>query len=90
MPHLPPPPPRQVGRGVAALIPQSGSEVSAAGRAAAALAALHPVPVPLGVLQAAVLLLDELGTSGADDATRATARETVRLLRAAMGVPGDA
>ncbi|WP_338693082.1 hypothetical protein V2W30_01940 [Streptomyces sp. Q6] len=63
--------------------------MSAAGRAAAALAALHPVPVPLGVLQAAVLLLDELTAVGADDETRATAGETARLLRVAMGAPGE-
>ncbi|WP_328541188.1 hypothetical protein OHT17_50840 [Streptomyces sp. NBC_00371] len=42
--------PRQLGRGVAALIPQSGTEVSAAGQAAAALAALQTVSVQLGVL----------------------------------------
>jgi hypothetical protein len=84
---LPPLHPRQLGRGVAALIPQSGTEVSAAGQAAAALAALQTVPVQLGVLQAAALLLDELGSSGADDETRATAEETARLLPAAMGFP---
>ncbi|MFG2520191.1 hypothetical protein [Streptomyces sp. NPDC048527] len=87
MHNLPPLHPRQLGRDVAALIPQSGSEVSAAGQAAAALAALQTVPVQLGVLQAAALLLDELGSSGADDETRATAEETARLLRAAMGFP---
>ncbi|WP_306324116.1 MULTISPECIES: hypothetical protein [unclassified Streptomyces] len=76
--------PRQLGRGVAALIPQSSTEVSAAGQAAAALAAVQTVPVQLGVLQAAVLLLDQLGTSGADEETRATAEETARLLRTAM------
>ncbi|MFF1359191.1 hypothetical protein [Streptomyces sp. NPDC058297] len=87
MHKLPPLHPRQLGRGVAALIPQPGTEVSAVGQAAAALAVLQTVPVQLGVLQAAALLLDELGSGGADDETRATAQETARLLRAAMGFP---
>ncbi|MFE5030030.1 hypothetical protein ACFRAO_43795 [Streptomyces sp. NPDC056656] len=87
MNSLPPLHPRQLGRGVAALIPQSGTEVSAAGQAAAALAALQTVPVQLGILQAAALLLDELVSSSSDDETRATAEETARLLRAAMGFP---
>ncbi|WP_229378072.1 hypothetical protein [Streptomyces sp. VRA16 Mangrove soil] len=78
---------RQLGRGVAALIPQSGTEVSAAGQAAAALAALQTVPVHPGVLQAAALLLDHLATTEADEDTQATADETARLLRAAMNLP---
>ncbi|MFD3479884.1 hypothetical protein [Streptomyces sp. NPDC058695] len=67
MHNLPPLHPRQLGRGVAALIPQSGTQVSAAGQAAAALAALQTVPVQLGILQAAALLLDELASNGADE-----------------------
>ncbi|MCX5443891.1 hypothetical protein [Streptomyces sp. NBC_00063] len=51
---------------MAALILQFGTEVSAVGQAAAALAALQTVPVQLGVLQEAALLLDELGFGGAD------------------------
>ncbi|MBO1329946.1 hypothetical protein [Streptomyces sp. VRA16 Mangrove soil] len=88
MHSLPQLPQRSVGRGVAALIPQSGTEVSAAGQAAAALAALQTVPVQLAVVQAAVLLLDELAATTAGEDVRATAQETARLLRSAMAAPG--
>lgn len=78
--------PRQLGRGVAALIPQSGSEASAAAQAAAALAAVRTVPVQLGVLHAAVLLLEGLPKGEPDDAAYEAARETAGLLRTAMGL----
>ncbi|MFH8751987.1 hypothetical protein ACH4GK_34030 [Streptomyces rimosus] len=76
------PAPRALGRGVAQLIPQPGN-VSAAGRAAASLAALRNVTVHAGVLEAAVALLEDLQdpARGADDATVATAAATVSLLR---------
>ncbi|MEU7205371.1 hypothetical protein [Streptomyces sp. NPDC045470] len=77
--------PRALGRGVAQLIPQPG-DASAAGRAAASLAALRTVPVHAGVLEAAVALLEELQdpARGADDATVAAAAATVTLLRQAL------
>ncbi|MFE1954566.1 hypothetical protein ACFW9D_29325 [Streptomyces sp. NPDC059524] len=84
-----PPLTRQLGRGMAALIPQTDTEVSAAVQAASVLAALQPVPVQLGFLQAAMLLLEGLATTTTDAATKATATETGRLLQAAMGFPSD-
>ncbi|MEN2423731.1 hypothetical protein AABB02_37180 [Streptomyces rimosus] len=80
-----PAPPRALGRGVAQLIPQPGDS-SAAGRAAASLAALRTVTVHAGVLEAAVALLEELQdpARGADDATMAAAASTVTLLRQAL------
>ncbi|MEN2424273.1 hypothetical protein AABB02_40005 [Streptomyces rimosus] len=65
--------------------PQPG-DASAAGRAAASLAALRNVTVHAGVLEAAVVLLAELRdpARGADDVTVATAAATVSLLRQAL------
>ncbi|MEU6846316.1 hypothetical protein ABZ930_31030 [Streptomyces sp. NPDC046716] len=53
----------------------------------ALLTALPTVPVQLGVLQAAALLLEELDSGGADQETRATAAETARPLHASTGFP---
>jgi hypothetical protein len=75
--------PRALGRGVATLIPQSGA-VSPADRAAAALAAIQTVPVHVGVLQAAVVLLEEMGHTSEDEATRAAVGTTVTMLRTAI------
>lgn len=87
MSTVPTPPPRSLGRGVALLIPQSDSAVSAADQAAAALAAVQTAPVHLGVLQAATVLLEEMATTGKDEPTRETAAATAGLIRAAMSAP---
>ncbi|MFH8411224.1 hypothetical protein ACH4FX_41630 [Streptomyces sp. NPDC018019] len=65
--------------------PQPGGS-SAAGRAAASLAALRTIPVHAGVLEAAVALLEELQNPacGEDVATVAAAAVTVTLLRQAL------
>ncbi|KAB7833561.1 hypothetical protein [Streptomyces mobaraensis] len=77
--QTPPPRDRALGRGVSNFIPQAASP---ADQAAAALAALHTVPVQVGVLQAAVVLLENLTPE--DDAARETVATTVTLLRTAM------
>ncbi|WP_030674397.1 hypothetical protein [Streptomyces sp. NRRL B-1347] len=74
---------RALGRGVFALIPQADS-VSATHRAAASLAALRTVPVHVGVLQAAVVLLEEAERVDQDAARAATTATTVELLKAAI------
>ncbi|GAA3255383.1 hypothetical protein GCM10010260_83760 [Streptomyces filipinensis] len=74
-------PPRD--RGVAKLIPQSPA--APAEQAAAALAALSSVPVHVGVLQAAAVLLDATACKSDDDQLRATAEAAVAHLRRAMG-----
>ncbi|MFJ8248852.1 hypothetical protein [Streptomyces sp. NPDC094466] len=71
-----------LGRGVATLIPQPAGS-SPAERAAAALAALQTVPVHVGVLEAAVLLLEDLGPASGDETARTAASTTAALLRAA-------
>ncbi|GLF95135.1 hypothetical protein [Streptomyces yaizuensis] len=71
-----------LGRGVSTLIPQSAA-LSPADRAAAALATIRTVPVHVGVLEAAVLLLKELGRTTEDETTRSIADTTAALLRAA-------
>ncbi|MFE4018513.1 hypothetical protein ACFXPZ_13980 [Streptomyces sp. NPDC059101] len=77
-----PPRDRPLGRGVSTLIPQTGSSATpAAEQAAAALAALETVPVQAGLLQAAVLLLEERARISEDDAERTAARNTAALLR---------
>ncbi|MFK8851128.1 hypothetical protein [Streptomyces sp. Ac-502] len=75
---------RALGRGVAQVIPTPTTPVSPADRAAAALAALETVPVHVGVLQAAVALLDDVAHTGPDDAVQAAARATAERLRTAM------
>ncbi|WP_190136173.1 hypothetical protein [Streptomyces longispororuber] len=78
---------RALGRGVSALIPPAGAG-SATDRATAALAALRTVPVHVGVLQAAVVLLEE-EQPGADPARAAAIESTVALLRTAIGQAAD-
>ncbi|EXU85554.1 hypothetical protein [Streptomyces noursei] len=85
-PSLPAPRPlprdRPLGRGVSALIPQTGSSATpAAEQAAAALAALETVPVQAGILQATLPLLEERARISEDDAQRTAARNTAALLR---------
>ncbi|MFD9630025.1 hypothetical protein [Streptomyces violascens] len=81
---------RALGRGVSLLIPQSAAAtVSPADRAAAALAAIQTVPVHVGVLQAAVLLLEEHGRTSDDARTRATVDTTVAMLRTAVEQHAD-
>lgn len=72
-----------LGRGVSTLIPQSAA-VSPAERASAALAAIQTVPVHLGLLEAAAVLLEEAGRTSEDEATRAAVVTTVAMLRTAM------
>ncbi|MBB5938623.1 hypothetical protein [Streptomyces zagrosensis] len=74
---------RALGRGVSQLIPSS-TVTTPANQASAALAALRPVPVHIGVLQAAVVLLEDTEQRAEDEGTLAATRETVTLLRAAM------
>ncbi|MFJ8078765.1 hypothetical protein ACIQ7Q_33735 [Streptomyces sp. NPDC096176] len=74
---------RALGRGASTLIPQSAT-ASPADQAAAALAALRTVVVHVGVLQAAAVLLEETARTAGDESSRAAARHTVALLRAAM------
>ncbi|MGE7386495.1 hypothetical protein ACQKM2_13565 [Streptomyces sp. NPDC004126] len=73
---------RGLGRGVAQLIPQSPA--APAEQAAAALAALLTVPVHVGVLQAAVVLLDATTCQSDDGQLRAAAQATVAHLRKSM------
>ncbi|MFF3013219.1 hypothetical protein [Streptomyces sp. NPDC057939] len=70
---------RGVGRGVSTLIPQSATD-----QAMAALTGLETVPVHVGLLQAATLLLEEAARTASDDATKAAMARTAGMLRAAM------
>ncbi|MEU8774145.1 hypothetical protein [Streptomyces sp. NPDC048606] len=72
--------PRGVGRGVNTLIPQS-----AADQAMAALTGLETVPVHIGLLQAAALLLEDAARSAADEPARNAMARTAAMLRSAMG-----
>ncbi|OEJ29911.1 hypothetical protein AS594_33930 [Streptomyces agglomeratus] len=76
--------PVRVDRGVATLIPQSSAPASSADLAMAALAALQTVSVHVGVLQAAVALLEETAVSSDDEAVNAAAQRTVAMLRSAL------
>ncbi len=80
----PVPPSRVLGRGVATLIPQN-TPASSAELAMAALAALQTVPVHVGVLQAAVALLEETAVRSDDEAVTSAAERTVAMLRSALG-----
>ncbi len=75
-----------LGRGVSTLIPPGpGTAVdSAADRARAALAGVRTVPVHVGVLEAAVVLLEERSRISDDATERAAAAATVAKLREAM------
>jgi len=73
----------RLGRGVRQLIPQSPA-ATPADQATAALAALRTVPVHIGVLQAAVVLLENAERETADEGIRTAVQETVGLLHEAM------
>ncbi len=73
-----------LGRGVHSLIPGPDTPLTPADQATAALAALKAVPVQLGVLQAAVVLLDAMAHTTDDEATRTAAQTTAELLRDAV------
>ncbi|MFI5760973.1 MULTISPECIES: hypothetical protein [unclassified Streptomyces] len=70
---------RVVGRGVSTLIPQS-----AADQAMAALTGLETVPVHIGLLQAAALLLEDAARSAVDESAKAAMAKTAGMLRSAM------
>ncbi|MGK5629146.1 hypothetical protein [Streptomyces sp. URMC 123] len=76
---------RPLGRPLSSLIPQ-GTPASAAEQAMASLAAVQSVPVPAGVLQAAVVLLEENARTG-EETVRAAAAATAALLRTALAAP---
>ncbi|MEV5508797.1 hypothetical protein [Streptomyces orinoci] len=69
--------------------PQSAS-TSPTEQAAASLAVLKTVPVQVGVLQAAVVLLEEAARTTEDKAAHETVTATIGLLRAAMKADGNA
>ncbi|MEV8455067.1 hypothetical protein AB0467_07400 [Streptomyces sp. NPDC052095] len=85
-----PPRDRALGRGITTLIPQAATEPPAtpAEQAAAVLTAMQSVPVRVGVLQAAVVLLAERVRATDDPAERAAAATTVAMLRSAIGRAG--
>ncbi|MCX4721975.1 hypothetical protein OG818_40505 [Streptomyces virginiae] len=70
---------RNLGRGVSTLIPQNATD-----QAMAALAGLETVPVHVGLLQAATLLLEESARTAADESAKAALAKTAAMLRAAM------
>ncbi|MFI6643003.1 hypothetical protein [Streptomyces sp. NPDC050504] len=76
-----------IGRGVHALIPSAPANPSAGERATAALAPLRTVPVRAAAVEAAVLLLTELGTTAQAESVRDACAETVAHLRAALARP---
>ncbi|WP_079027451.1 hypothetical protein [Streptomyces rimosus] len=78
-----------LGRGISNFFPRS-ADTSPTDQAAAALAALQTVPVHVGVLQAAVVLLEEAERAEGDERARETVSATVALLRAAMKPAGEA
>jgi hypothetical protein len=82
-----PPRDRALGRGIATLIPQAAS-VTPAEQAAAVLAGMRSVQVRIGVLQAAVVLLEERVRTTEDDTERRAAATTVAMLRGAIGQAG--
>ncbi|MFF4741303.1 hypothetical protein ACFY2W_36280 [Streptomyces sp. NPDC001262] len=77
-----------LGRPLSTLIPQT-APVSAAEQAMASLAALQTIPVHVGVLQAAVTLLEETARSAGEEADREAAAATAALLRSAMAPLSD-
>ncbi|MCY0930664.1 hypothetical protein OTB20_31630 [Streptomyces sp. H27-H1] len=72
-------PTRGAGRGVSTLIPQSATE-----QAMAALTGLETVPVHVGLLQAAALLLEEAARTTADEQAKAAMAKTAGMLRSTM------
>ncbi|MEU2023601.1 hypothetical protein ABZ565_15765 [Streptomyces sp. NPDC016469] len=89
-PAAQPPRDRALGRGITTLIPQAAQAAPAtpAEQAAAVLTAMRSVPVRVGVLQAAVVLLEERVRATEDEAERAAAATTVAMLRSAIGQAG--
>ncbi|MGC4948704.1 hypothetical protein ACLQ2N_21190 [Streptomyces sp. DT224] len=89
-PAAQPPRDRALGRGITTLIPQAAQAAQAtpAEQAAAVLTAMRSVPVRVGVLQAAVVLLEERVRATEDEAERAAAATTVAMLRSAIGQAG--
>ncbi|MER8233240.1 hypothetical protein [Streptomyces sp. NPDC094049] len=83
-----PPRDRALGRRVSTLIPSSTAQTPA-DLAAAALAAVRTIPVQTGLLQAAVVLLEEMERTTGDENTRSTAAATVQLLRTAVAGSPD-
>ncbi|MFG2296441.1 hypothetical protein [Streptomyces sp. NPDC048603] len=73
------PPQRSVGRGVSTLIPQNATD-----QAVAALTGLETVPVHVGLLQAAALLLEDAARGTEDEARKAVMIRTVEMLRSSM------
>ncbi|WLQ37896.1 hypothetical protein P8A18_32615 [Streptomyces castrisilvae] len=86
-PAAQPPRDRALGRGISTLIPQAAT-TSPAEQAAAVLTAMRSVPVRVGVLQAAVVLLEERVRATGDEAERDAAATTVAMLRSAIGQAG--
>lgn len=86
-PAAQPPRDRALGRGITTLIPQA-AQATPAEQAAAVLTAMRSVPVRVGVLQAAVVLLEERVRATQDEAERAAAATTVAMLRSAIGQAG--
>jgi hypothetical protein len=82
-----PPRDRALGRGITTLIPQAETATPAE-QAAAVLAGMQSVPVRIGVLQAAVVLLEERVRTTEDDTERRAAATTVAMLRGAIGQAG--
>lgn len=82
-----PPRDRALGRGISTLIPQASSATPAE-QAAAVLAAMRTVPVRIGVLQAAAVLLEGRVRVTQDEAERAAAATTVAILRSAIQQAG--
>ncbi|MFF1836422.1 hypothetical protein ACFVXE_19775 [Streptomyces sp. NPDC058231] len=78
---------RALGRGITTLIPQAATATPAE-QAAAVLAGMQTVPVRVGVLQAAVVLLEERVRTTEDDTERRAAATTVAMLRGAIGQVG--
>lgn len=70
---------RSIGRGVSTLIPQSATD-----QAMAALTGLETVPVHVGLIQAATLLLEDAARTATDEATKAAMAKTAGMLRSAM------
>lgn len=81
-----PPRDRALGRGISTLIPQASA--TPAEQAAAVLAAMRTVPVRIGVLQAAAVLLEGRVRVTQDEAERAAAATTVAILRSAIQQAG--
>ncbi|WP_330242049.1 hypothetical protein [Streptomyces sp. NBC_00525] len=86
-PAAQPPRDRALGRGISTLIPQA-APATPAERAAAVLTAMRTVPVRVGVLQAAIVLLEERVRATDDEAERSAAATTVAMLRSAIGQAG--